>query len=98
MTSKTNLILCLALVLSGGSPGCCTAAEERVGETTNNISAPEVKLEFISADSEETYGQNGRGTNAIDGDPNTYWHTQWQDKSPGLPHEIVLELVPPATI
>ncbi len=30
--------------------------------------------------------------------PGTFWHTQWQDANPPCPHEIVIELVPPATI
>ncbi|HEY3760348.1 MAG TPA: discoidin domain-containing protein [Verrucomicrobiae bacterium] len=60
--------------------------------------APSVKLKFVSADSEETNGEDGRGANAVDGNPNTYWHTQWQGANPGLPHEIVLELVPPSII
>jgi F5/8 type C domain len=32
------------------------------------------------------------------GNPNTYWHTQWHDDSPGLPHEIIIELIPPSII
>jgi hypothetical protein len=99
MNPKTHLILCLAVALSGGLSGCSTAAEPRGdGEISRSASATEVILKFVKADSEETEGQNGRGTNAVDGDPNTYWHTRWQGKCPGLPHEIVLELIPPATI
>ena len=47
---------------------------------------------------EETAGEDGHGANAVDGDPNTIWHTQWQDDSPPCPHEIIIELVPAATI
>jgi hypothetical protein len=57
-----------------------------------------ITLKFVKVDSEETAGENGAGTNAVDGDPNTFWHTQWQDASPECPHEIILELVPPSTI
>jgi hypothetical protein len=57
-----------------------------------------VILKVASVDSEETDGQDGRGENAVDGNPNTYWHTQWQGNSPGLPHEIIIELLPPAVI
>jgi hypothetical protein len=99
MNSKTRLIFCLALALTGGLSGCSTAAEHpRDSQSAEDVSAAEVKLKFVSTDSEETTGQNGRGANAADGDPNTYWHTQWQGASPGLPHEIVLELIPPSTI
>jgi len=57
-----------------------------------------VRLEFVRADSEEGSAQYGYGENAVDGNPDTYWHTQWQGRSPGLPHEIVIELVPPSII
>lgn len=61
--------------------------------TTNPI-----VLKLVKVDSEETAGENGAGTNAVDGDPNTFWHTQWQDATPEPPHEIIVELVPPSTI
>lgn len=34
----------------------------------------------------------------MDGNPNTIWHTQWQDASPAHPHEITIELSEPVTI
>jgi hypothetical protein len=49
-------------------------------------------LKVVHVDSEETSGEDGKGANAVDGDPKTFWHTQWQDGNPGLPHEIVIEL------
>jgi WD40 repeat protein len=65
--------------------------------------APNVKLRFVKADSEETAAQDGHGANAVDGDTNTFWHTQWQTNQaqptvPPMPHEIIIELVPPSTI
>jgi hypothetical protein len=87
---KPNFAFCLALVLSGSLFGGLAAARDSA--------APEVKLKFVSVDSEETDGEDGSGKNAIDGDPNTFWHTQWQDKSPEPPHEIVIELLPPSII
>jgi hypothetical protein len=57
----------------------------------------EVKLKFVSVDSEETNGEDGHGENAVDGSPGTIWHTQWQGNSPAVPHEIILEL-PEATV
>jgi len=29
--------------------------------------------------------------NAIDGDPDTFWHTEWGAQEPGLPHELVID-------
>jgi hypothetical protein len=55
-------------------------------------------LKVVKADSEETAGEDGKAANAVDGDPATIWHTQWQDASPAHPHEIIIELTPPAMI
>src|SRR5438093_80215 len=60
--------------------------------------AEKVTLKVIKVDSEETSGEDGKGANAVDGDPNTFWHTQWQDANPECPHEIILALEPPAAI
>ena len=57
-----------------------------------------VKLKIVKVDSEETNSQDGFGENAVDGNPNTCWHTQWHGNSPGLPHEIIIELLPPSVI
>jgi hypothetical protein len=81
--------LAMGLFLAGSSPSYSHAAD----------AAPaKVELKFVRVDSEETAGENGKGANAVDGDPNTFWHTQWQDASPECPHEIVLELTTPTTI
>jgi hypothetical protein len=61
-------------------------------------STNKVTLTVVKADSEETSGQDGKAANAVDGNPNTLWHTQWQDASPALPHEIIIKLSEPATI
>jgi hypothetical protein len=69
-----------------------------VAATKEDIARSKIKLKFVRADSEETAAEDGKGANAVDGDPSTIWHTQWQDDSPPCPHEIVIELVPPSTI
>ena len=63
------------------------------GGTANRL-----KLKVVSVDSEETAGEDGKGANAVDGDTSTFWHTQWQDSSPGHPHEIIIELGAPTSI
>ena len=60
--------------------------------------AKKIALKVIKVDSEETAGEDGKGANAVDGKPSTIWHTQWQDDSPRPPHEIIIELDPPAKI
>ena len=50
------------------------------------------------ADSEDTASGNV-AANAIDGDPNTFWHTQWVGgEHPPFPHEIQIDLERPTEI
>jgi hypothetical protein len=96
------------LLLTATAAAACMVLSATAQETTTNstaTSAPapvvvtnKIVLTVVKVDSEETVGENGRGTNAVDGNPNTFWHTQWQDASPEHPHEIIIELTPPSTI
>jgi len=95
---KLKIILCFALVLSGGLLGCSTAARHCCDVRPPKAAAVKVKLKFVKVDSEESDGENGRGENAVDNDPDTFWHTQWQGTSPETPHEIIIELLPPSVI
>lgn len=47
------------------------------------------KLMFV--DSEETIAEDGRAINAFDGNPETFWHTQWETAVPKHPHEIQID-------
>jgi hypothetical protein len=60
--------------------------------------AKKVTLKVVKVDSEEISGEDGHGSNAVDGNPSTIWHTQWQDENPRPPHEIIIELTPPSRI
>jgi hypothetical protein len=73
------------------------AAETPIAPKLTDPAGP-ITLKVVSVDSEETAGEDGKGANAVDGNPDTIWHTQWQDANPEHPHEIVIELTPPATI
>lgn len=108
LAGASALAVC-ALLASGcqsNQTACCnvrptpTPAAAPATPATPAAAAPAGKaaLKFVTADSEETAGEDGKGANAVDGDPNTFWHTQWQDASPECPHEIVIELVPPSAI
>ena len=50
---------------------------------------------IASVSSEETVGEganNGHAIHALDGDIGTFWHTQWYGASPGLPHDIAIDM------
>jgi signal transduction histidine kinase len=44
------------------------------------------------ADSEEREREDGSAENALDGRPDTFWHTQWSRSSPNHPHHLVVDL------
>lgn len=51
---------------------------------------PKDSWKIVSTDSFER--REGEAANAIDGKPDTYWHTQWQGNAPRPPHELVIDL------
>lgn len=55
----------------------------------------------IGFSSQEANGEgpnNGRAIFALDDDPSTFWHTQWQGGQPGPPHFITIDLGSEKTI
>ncbi len=70
-----------------------SAAEIGVIQEGEKVAAKPT-LKVVKADSEETSAEDGKSANAVDSDPNTKWHTQWQDANPEPPHEIIIELSP----
>lgn len=53
--------------------------------------APKIHSDTANSD---PYGANA----AMDGDPDSYWHTAWEGAAPGFPHELIVELTRPAKI
>ena len=112
VAGASALAVC-ALLASGcqtDKTACCTATTTPVPMTsptpsaapatfpTPSVASAKIALKVVKVDSEETAGEDGKGANAVDGNPDTIWHTQWQDASPECPHEIIIELTPPSTI
>jgi hypothetical protein len=52
-------------------------------------------VRLIKADSEE---ENYGAANAIDGAPETMWHTSWEGNPPGFPHWLMIQLDGPRKI
>jgi hypothetical protein len=74
------------------------AKREGASTTAPAVAATKIKLSVVKVDSEETTGEPGQGANAVDGNPDTFWHTQWEGDNPPHPHEIIIELAPPSRI
>ena len=53
---------------------------------------PRTALTVVAVDSEETVREDSKKGNVLDGKPDTYWHTEWSQRTPPLPHWIVLDL------
>lgn len=79
-------------------PAAVTPPLTEIKENALTLVTARPALKVVRVDSEETAAENGRAANAVDGDPATLWHTQYQDATPECPHEIVIELTPPATL
>jgi glucose/arabinose dehydrogenase/PKD repeat protein len=87
--ARTGRYLRLRALSSVGGKPWTSVAELNVGVA---VRLPGAAMKVRSVDSQETAGENGRATNALDGNLATYWHTQWQAADPPPPHEIQLDL------
>lgn len=69
------------------------AAGLMAGPITNetfDLIVPKTQWQVVYVDSEQP--GEGEARQAIDGDPNTYWHTRWEGEEPRPPHEIQIDL------
>ena len=66
------------------------AAPPTSGGQTQVIPRDGWALQYVS--SQETHGENGAATNAFDGNPATFWHSEWDLNAPPPPHEIRIDL------
>jgi galactose oxidase len=46
----------------------------------------------ITVDSQETNAEDGAANNALDNNPNTFWHSEWSLRTPGMPHWAIINL------
>ncbi len=59
--------------------------------TVNDSLVNKDSWSLIYADSQDSYGNN-LATSAFDGNPYTFWHTEWKENQPTHPHEIQIDL------
>jgi hypothetical protein len=53
---------------------------------------PYQNYKLIWVDSEETEAEKGQAVNAFDGNPATFWHTEYRNRTASHPHELILDL------
>lgn len=62
----------------------------RVTPRENFIPKANWKLQYVS--SQETASENGKATNAFDGNPNTIWHTKYSGSTDAHPHDMRVDM------
>ena len=87
----TGRYLCLEVISSQKADDFTTLSElEVLDRNKKPISSRSLKI--VYADSEETEGDAGAAENILDGDDQTFWHTQWSGTSAQHPHSVVIDL------
>src|SRR5215813_4878638 len=72
------------------STGTESAFSNEVSVTPGTI--PQQQMRVVSVDSQDVVGGNYAATNALDGNPATFWITEWYQRIAPLPHTLVLDL------
>lgn len=79
-----------------GNPWTSIAELNVVGQNGVNLSRTGWS---VTVDSEETVAANNPGANAIDGNNNTFWHTNYSNSPDDpVPHELVIDMQSAQTI
>jgi len=89
--AKKARFLCLQALSSQNGDKFDTLAElDALDAAGKTISHKGRKI--LYADSEETLAEGDQAENAIDNDPNTFWHTLWSQAHTSHPHTLVMDL------
>ncbi|MEY4569939.1 MAG: hypothetical protein RLZZ398_1378 [Verrucomicrobiota bacterium] len=95
-TAKPQARYVRLTALSEVNAGAWTAVAEFSVLDGNGTPMPTSGLSVHSVDSQETVEELAPATNAIDGNINTFWHTEYNQGSippdPTLPHHLTLDL------
>ena len=74
----------------GGSITVAPSSGGGGGGGSTRLSQSLMLVKYV--DSQETSSENTPGSNVLDGNPGTFWGTQWSAANPAPPHEIQLDL------
>ncbi len=69
-----------------------TIEELSYGAANRHFGLNKSRWKVVSCDSENTQLEDERAVLAIDGNPNTFWHTLWSGGSPGHPHHLAVDM------
>ena len=93
----TGRYFCLETLSAQDGRAYASVAELDLLSVSNDVLNSE-GWKIAYADSEEQDREDGAAENAIDGNPATYWHTQWSADAPNHPHHLVLDLGKSCTV
>jgi len=79
-----------------GKPYAAVAEMDLLDSSGSPISHNGWTIAYV--DSEERVGEDGSAENAIDGQTENFWHTEWKSNSPNHPHRLILNLGKTQTI
>jgi len=82
---------------------CLEALSEQKGQPYSSVAEivlldaqgkeiPRTNWKIVYADSEELGGDDGDAANVFDLQYTSFWHTEWENKAPKPPHQIVIDL------
>ena len=92
-TVATTPIGSSTLTITGTSGNLIHSATTILTVGTAGSTIPQSGWSLLYVDSQETScGYNYGGVNSFDGNPSTFWHTEWCPTVAGLPHEIEINL------
>lgn len=85
---------------------CLEALSEQKGQPYSSIAEiiliddqgkeiPRTNWKIVYADSEELNGDDGDASNVFDLQYTSIWHTEWENKAPKPPHQIVIDFGKP---
>jgi PKD repeat protein len=77
-------------VTDGGSDSVQTFVD--VVEASSALDQSQWSLHYVDSEELDANAPATPAVNAFDGDPDTFWHTEWYDGGPGYPHELQINL------
>lgn len=84
------LFFCLGGVVNAAPPYSYIPLPLPEVQTQGNENINRNNWKLVYVDSEETVKEDGKATNAFDGNTETYWHTAWSDSD--VPHEVQINM------
>src|SRR5208283_2438223 len=91
-TVTTSSVAATTSVTISASYGGATATAVLSVQTGGGTIIPQSGWSLLSVDSQETVCGNYGAVNSFDGNPATFWHTQWCPSTASLPHDIQINL------